>query len=99
MAVGWQLIDHEHESWIEMADYAILAFFVVELLIRLWQVRFHPRFFKSGWNVFDTLVLIAALLPFGTGLLALRLVRVARFTHLGRHLLHLRIVELVRRSP
>jgi len=57
----------------------ILAVFVVEIGIKL--VAFGPRFFRSGWNVFDFLVVGISLVP-ATGpldiLRALRILRVLR---------------------
>jgi voltage-gated sodium channel len=60
-------------------DAACLAIFVFEIALKL--TAFGPRFFRSGWNVFDFTVVGIALLP-GTGsfsvLRALRLLRVFR---------------------
>jgi voltage-gated sodium channel len=60
-------------------DLVCLAVFVVELLVRLFA--FGRGFWRSGWNWFDFLVVMLALLP-GTGpfavLRALRVLRVLR---------------------
>src|SRR6056297_3111216 len=57
----------------------ILAAFVLEILVKLYAFGF--RFFRSGWNVFDFLVVGIALVP-ATGplevLRALRILRVLR---------------------
>jgi voltage-gated sodium channel len=60
-------------------DRAILAVFVVELAARLAVYRL--AFFKDGWNIFDFIVIVIALVP-ATGplsvLRALRILRVLR---------------------
>lgn len=57
----------------------VLGFFLLEILIKL--TAFGPRFFRSGWNVFDfsivTISLIPASGPFSI-LRALRILRVLR---------------------
>jgi voltage-gated sodium channel len=65
--------------WLRSANAAIVAVFVVEISIKLFA--FGPRFFRSGWNVFDFFVVGIALVP-GTGpfdiLRSLRILRVLR---------------------
>lgn len=60
-------------------EQVVLAIFVVEILIKL--VAFGPRFFRSGWNIFDFAIVGIALVP-ATGpfaiLRALRILRVLR---------------------
>ena len=68
---------------LESADKVFLDVFVVELLLRLAADGFRlSRFFRSGWNVFDFLVVAAAFIPGvsrnGTVLRLVRLLRVAR---------------------
>ncbi|MRH78821.1 ion transporter [Spiribacter sp. C176] len=57
----------------------IIAFFTLEILIKLFA--WGPRFFKSGWNWFDFLIVAISLVP-ATGpftvLRALRILRVLR---------------------
>ncbi|WP_423462742.1 ion transporter [Promicromonospora sp. MS192] len=57
-------------------DHAMLAFFVVELALRL--VATGRRFFRDPWNVFDLVVVGVALLPATESLSALRALRVLR---------------------
>jgi voltage-gated sodium channel len=57
-------------------DSLCLAIFVIELLLKL--VTQGPRFFRSGWNVFDLVVVCIALLPASQGLSVLRALRVLR---------------------
>lgn len=67
-------------SALEVADVAITIIFVVELSIRL--IATHPRshFLKSGWNLFDTIIVTISLIPIENSDMALvaRLVRVFR---------------------
>lgn len=61
-------------------DIFITVFFLVEIIIRFIAEPEKKRFFHSGWNVFDTLVVVISLIPIEnseTALLA-RLVRVFR---------------------
>ena len=39
---------------IELLDYAITIFFVIEILIRFIGEPKKLNFFKNGWNVFDS---------------------------------------------
>jgi len=58
----------------------ILAVFVVEILIKLYAFGF--RFFRSGWNVFDFLVVGIALVPAAGPLEVLRALRILRVLRL-----------------
>ncbi len=57
-------------------DTACLAVFVVEIGAKLWAFRW--RFFSSGWNVFDFLVVGVALVPATGAFSVLRAMRVLR---------------------
>ncbi|MBS3744586.1 MAG: ion transporter [Wenzhouxiangellaceae bacterium] len=81
------------------ANQLILAAFVLELMIKLFAFDF--RFFRSGWNVFDFLVVGIALVP-ATGplevLRALRILRVLRLLSQVRRLRNI-IESLMRALP
>ncbi len=63
-----------------LLDKLCLAVFVAELAVKLWSYRLH--FWRSGWNVFDFLVVAIALTP-GAGVWAvLRSLRVLRVLRL-----------------
>jgi len=66
-------------TWIVLGDRLCLSIFIVELVIKLTVFRLH--FWRSGWNVFDFLVVGVALVP-GAGpwsvLRTLRVLRVLR---------------------
>ena len=61
-------------------DWFITVFFVVEISIRFIADHDKKNFFKNGWNVFDTLVVVVSLIPINDSELALlaRLVRIFR---------------------
>ncbi|MCW4353582.1 ion transporter [Hoyosella sp. YIM 151337] len=59
---------------------SILAVFVIEILIKL--VAFGPRFFKSGWNIFDFLIIAISLIPASGPLAILRTLRILRVLRL-----------------
>jgi voltage-gated sodium channel len=74
----------EQRRWIEYADEAFLVFFCIELVIKLAVMRFD--FFRSGWNIFD-LIIVAGSLPLQfmggfAGVSILRALRVVRLTRI-----------------
>jgi voltage-gated sodium channel len=80
------LFDTGLELLINLAENGCLTFFLVELGLRLWQAGWAT--FRSPWLWFDIAVMALALLPVGSGVLALRLARLARTAtavHLVRH--------------
>jgi voltage-gated sodium channel len=81
-----------HEGLFELAHDGCLAFFVVELLVRLRRGGW--SFFKGRWNCFDTAVIALSVTPWlgvDTSLL-----RLARLVHLMRHVSHLRLIRFFR---
>ena len=65
---------------IKYLDYLITVFFVIEISIRFIGEPKKLDFFKSGWNVFDTLIVFISLIPIpnNSSFLLLRLLRVFR---------------------
>lgn len=57
-------------------DKVCLAIFVAELAVKL--VAYGPRFFRSGWNIFDFLIVGISLMPASQGLSVLRALRILR---------------------
>ena len=77
-------------TWLDMA---ITLFFVVEITIRFLAYRHKKKFFKSGWNIFDLVIVIGSLIPAGgTGVLLARLLRVFRVLRLVSMVPELRIL-------
>lgn len=92
-----------YEDWdvLGVLDRVFLGIFVVELAIRLVAHGGRPqRFLRSGWNVFDLVVVAAAFLPgLRENATLLRLVRLARIVRIVRLLPDLRVlVTAVARS-
>lgn len=77
----------------------VLTIFVVEILVKLYAFRL--RFFTSGWNVFDFVIVAIALVPASGPLAILRAFRILRIlrlvTKVGR-LRHL-VESLLRALP
>ena len=48
---------------IQILDYAITVFFVIEISIRFISEPKKLNFFKSGWNIFDTIIVLISLIP------------------------------------
>jgi voltage-gated sodium channel len=57
-------------------DHICLGIFVVELVIKLYALG--PRFFRSGWNIFDFIIVGISLVPTAQGLSVLRSLRILR---------------------
>jgi voltage-gated sodium channel len=68
---------------LEVFDRAVTFVFAVEILLKLFVYR--VRFFRSGWNWFDFVVIGVSMLPGGAGfnvLRAMRVLRVLRLLHI-----------------
>ena len=61
-------------------DWVVLTIFVVEIVMKLFAKRLD--FFKSGWNVFDFIVVSIALVPAAGPLYILRALRILRVLRL-----------------
>jgi voltage-gated sodium channel len=67
------------ESWLGVAlllDKIFLAIFVVEIALKLFA--FGGRFFRDGWNIFDLVIVLVALLPNSGPFAVFRVLRVLR---------------------
>lgn len=65
---------------INYLDYLITVFFVIEIIIRFIGEPNKKDFFKSGWNIFDSTIVLISLIPIpnNSSFLLLRLLRVFR---------------------
>lgn len=61
-------------------DWFITAFFLVEICIRFLGEEKKSHFFRSGWNVFDTIIVLVSVIPIDDSELAIvgRLIRIFR---------------------
>lgn len=79
---------------IDILDYAVTLFFVVEIVIRMAAERRLRDFFKNGWNIFDFVIVVASLIPVGgsESVLLARLLRVFRVLRLVSMVPELRVL-------
>jgi voltage-gated sodium channel len=106
VVLGLQTYDgivREHGDMLDLLNDVFLGVFVVELGLRIGAYGRRPQdFFRSGWNVFDFVVIAVAFVP---GLRAnstlLRLARLARVVRVIRLLPDLRVLltAVVRSLP
>jgi len=76
-----------------LLDVAVTVFFAVEISIRFLACPAKKSFFKDGWNIFDTVIVIGSLIPSGgTGVLLARLLRVFRVLRLVSMVPELRLL-------
>ena len=63
-------------DFLAFMDIGVTVFFVIELSIRFLAYPDKKKFFHSGWNIFDTVIVIGSLIPAGgSGVLLARLLR------------------------
>lgn len=69
---------------LNILDWAVTLFFLIEIVIRLLAERRFRDFFKSGWNIFDFIIVVASLIPVENSetVLIARLLRVFRVMRL-----------------
>ena len=81
------------------ANGVILAIFVAEIILKL--IAFGPRFFRSGWNIFDFFIVAIALVPASGPLEILRALRILRVLRLLSQIPKLRAIieSLLRALP
>ncbi len=75
-------------------DIAVTLFFLIEVLIRMAAEERVRNFFKSGWNVFDFVIVTASLIPIDESQMVLlaRLLRIFRVLRLISIIPELRIL-------
>ncbi len=79
---------------VDWLDYAITVFFVIEISVRYLAEPNKRDFFKSGWNIFDTIIVTISLIPVSDSELAyvarlIRIFRVLRMVSVIPELRHL----------
>ena len=77
-----------------ISDMFITIFFVIEILIRFFSEEHKKNFFKDGWNIFDSIIVVSSLIPAGAGssVMVLRLLRLARLLRVISFVPELRFV-------
>ena len=97
------VIADAYGHWLELGNQIALGIFIVEAILKM--VALWPRmqdYFRDGWNIFDFMVIVFALIP-ATGQFAMiarlaRLLRVVRLISAVRDL-RLIVAALVRSIP
>ena len=84
-------------------DWAITLVFLFEIIIRFLGEEKKSEFFKSGWNIFDTLIVVVSLIPINNTDLALvgRLIRIFRVLRMVSIIPELRLLlnSLIKAMP
>jgi voltage-gated sodium channel len=106
VVLGLQTYDgivRDHGDTLELLNDVFLAVFVVELTLRVAAYGRRPQdFFRSGWNIFDFVVVAAAFVPgLRSNSTLLRIARLARVIRVVRLLPDLRVLltAVVRSLP
>lgn len=91
-----QSVDARYGAQLEALNTAFLGVFAVEIAIRILAYGRRPQdYFRSGWNVFDFLIIAAAFMPFlRSNATLLRVVRLLRVFRLLSVLPELRVLTL-----
>jgi len=91
------------ERVVVFLDWFITAVFLVELTIRFLGEEHKRHFFKSGWNIFDTIIVLVSIIPIDDSELAVvgRLVRIFRVLRMVSIIPELRVLlnSLVKALP
>ena len=71
-------------SIFKIMDLLITLFFIFEIIIRYIAEPSKKDFFKNGWNIFDTIIVLVSVIPVGpdSSILLLRLMRIFRVLRL-----------------
>jgi voltage-gated sodium channel len=73
-----------------LIDHTILGIFMIEILLRLVGHGFN--YFRSGWNIFDFLIIFGTLIPYADSASVLRSLRVLRlfyFVEISQRMRHI----------
>ncbi|MEQ8472454.1 MAG: ion transporter [Marinoscillum sp.] len=77
--------------YIDQIDRIILFVFVAELLLKLYAYGY--QFFKSAWNLFDSIVILVSVIPsIGASFTVLRALRILRTLRLLKNIPKLKII-------
>lgn len=74
LTVGFR--DVNFSTVLFLLDRLCMAIFIVEMLMKMYA--YGPKFFKSGWNIFDLTVITVSSLPVASYLIVLRTFRLFR---------------------
>tara|TARA_B100000945_G_C20374459_1_gene593848 strand:- start:564 stop:1349 length:786 start_codon:yes stop_codon:yes gene_type:complete len=79
-----EVIESKYQNWLQILDYGVTLFFLIEISIRIIAEKNLFKFFKNGWNAFDFIVVFISLIPIeGNDMILLaRLIRIFRLLRL-----------------
>lgn len=64
------------DQWLFMLDRLFMGIFIVEMFLKIFAMR--GAFFKSGWNIFDLLIVAISSVPLASSFIVLRTFRIFR---------------------
>lgn len=70
------IVDFYFDRGLFLLDRLFMGIFIVEMLMKIYVYR--KNFFKSGWNVFDFVIVAISSVPFASAFIVLRTFRVFR---------------------
>ncbi len=85
LALGLVTLPFEARWFIDilpLIDQIVIAIFLVELALKL--IAYRLRFFTSGWNWFDLIVILVSVVPMAGSFTVLRSLRILRAFRLFR---------------
>lgn len=87
-------IDPQVQNLIGVLDACITIFFVIEISLRFMAEKNKKDFFKSGWNIFDTIIVAVSVIPISNSDVAIlgRLIRIFRVLRMISIIPELRIL-------
>ena len=87
-------LSEETILWIGILDTGITHFFLIEVLLRFFSYDNKKDFFKSGWNIFDTVIVAGSMIPMAGSDMVLmgRLLRIFRVLRLVSYIPELKIL-------
>lgn len=87
-------LEPHYELALNVLDWAITIFFLIEITVRIIADKSLKKFFSQGWNVFDFIIVTMSLIPTGVSnlILVARLLRIFRVLRLISVIPELRVL-------
>lgn len=70
------IFDVYYSHWLFLLDRLFMGIFIMEMLLKIYVYK--KSFFKSGWNVFDFIIVAVSSVPYASSLIVLRTFRIFR---------------------
>lgn len=77
-------VESNYDTFLYFLDYFITIYFLIEIIIKMAAEKNLKDFFKSGWNIFDFIIVVITLIPMDNSTMAAiaRLMRIFRVLRL-----------------